>query len=148
MMSAMFFIVGLLPASPEWGGQAAYDTILGFVPRIVGASLVAYLAGEFCNSFVLAKMKIMTKGRWLWTRTIGSTIVGELVDSAIFVTIAFAGLYTTGLLVTMIVSNYLFKTAVEILFTPVTYRAVAWLKKNEAEDYYDYDTNFNPFAVK
>jgi len=148
VMSAIFLIVGLLPASPEWGGQDAYNMILGFVPRIVGASLIAYLAGEFCNSYILAKMKIATSGRWLWTRTIGSTLVGQLVDSAIFVTIAFAGIFSTGLLFTMIISNYLFKTAIEILFTPVTYKTVTWLKKKEIEDYYDYDTNFNPFAVK
>lgn len=147
VMSLIFLVVGLLPASPEWGGQDAYDTILGFVPRIVGASLIAYLAGEFCNSFVLAKMKIATKGRWLWTRTIGSTLVGELVDSAIFVIVAFAGIFSSELLVTMFISNYLFKTAVEILFTPVTYKTVAWLKKKESEDYYDFRTNFNPFSM-
>ena len=147
MMSALFFIVGLLLASPEWGNQEAYDAILGFVPRIVGASLIAYLAGEFCNSYVLAKMKILTKGRWLWTRTIGSTLVGELVDSALFVTIAFAGLFSTVLLATMIISNHLFKTAVEVIFTPATYKTVAWLKKKESEDYYDFGTNFSPFVL-
>jgi hypothetical protein len=145
LMSLIFIIVGKLPPAAGWNNQAAYDAILGLTPRIVCASLIAYFFGEFSNSFVLAKMKILTKGRWLWTRTVGSTIVGELVDSAIFITIAFLGILPNTLLVTLIVSNYLFKTAVEILFTPVTYKVVKFLKKEEQEDYYDTDTNFNPF---
>ncbi len=148
LMSVIFIIVGKLPAAPGWNNQAAYDAILGLTPRIVVASLIAYFAGEFSNSFILAKMKIWTKGKMLWTRTIGSTIVGELVDSAIFIVIAFAGVLPNSLLMTLIVSNYIFKTLVEIVFTPVTYKVVGFLKKNEQEDYYDVDTNFNPFGVK
>ncbi len=145
LMSIVFIIVGKLPSASGWNNQAAYDVILGLTPRIVLASLIAYFFGEFSNSFVLAKMKILTKGRWLWTRTIGSTIVGELVDSAIFIVIAFLGILPNSLLITLIISNYIFKTVVEILFTPVTYKVVKFLKVKEGEDYYDRDTNFNPF---
>ena len=106
----------------------------------------AYFFGEFSNSFILAKMKIWTKGKWLWTRTIGSTVVGELVDSALFVMIAFFGILPAPLLWSIIISNYLFKTGVEVLFTPLTYKAVNLLKKKEGEDYYDKNTNFNPFV--
>ncbi|KKR43886.1 MAG: hypothetical protein UU10_C0003G0023 [Parcubacteria group bacterium GW2011_GWF1_40_6] len=145
LMSIVFIIVGKLPAAVDWNNQAAYDAILGLTPRIVGASLIAYFFGEFSNSFVLAKMKILTKGKWLWTRTIGSTLVGELVDSTLFILIAFVGVLPNSLLVTLIISNYIFKTGIEILFTPATYRVVKFLKTKEGEDYYDRDTNFNPF---
>ena len=146
IMSAILYIVGALPAASDWGNQSAYDAILGQAPRIVFASLIAYLCGEFINSFILAKMKIWTAGKWLWTRTVGSTVVGELVDSTLFIVIAFAGVLPNSLLVTLIISNYVFKTAIEILFTPVTYATVGYLKRAEGEDYYDRDTNFNPFA--
>ena len=146
MMSVVFIVVGKLPADASWGNQAAYDAILGLTPRIVLASLVAYFFGEFSNSFILAKMKILTNGKWLWTRTIGSTLVGEFVDSTLFILIAFAGILPNSLLVTLIISNYIFKTGIEILFTPVTYRVVKFLKTKEGEDYYDRDTNFNPFV--
>lgn len=148
LMAVVFMIVGALPADSEWGHQDAYDVILGWTPRIVLASLIAYLFGEFSNSFILAKMKILTEGKWLWSRTIGSTLVGQLIDSALFIVIAFAGLLPTSLLVTLIISNYIFKTLVEIIFTPVTYAVVGFLKKEEGEDYYDKDTNFNPFRVR
>lgn len=148
VMAAVFMIVGALPPAADWGNQAAYDSILGLTPRIVLASLVAYFCGSFSNSFILAKMKIWTKGKMLWTRTIGSTVVGEFVDSTLFILIAFAGVLPGSLLVTLIVSNYLFKTAVEVLFTPLTYKIVSFLKKKEQEDYYDKDTNFSPFALK
>lgn len=147
VMALVFIIVGKLPPAPGWDNQAAYDAILGLTPRIVAASLVAYFCGEFSNSFVLAKMKILTKGKWLWTRTIGSTVVGELVDSALFILIAFVGVLPASLLVTLIISNYIFKTLVEVIFTPATYKIVGFLKKNEQEDYYDRETDFNPFAV-
>jgi hypothetical protein len=146
LMSVVFIVVGKLPADASWGNQAAYDAILGLTPRIVLASLVAYFFGEFSNSFVLAKMKILTKGKWLWTRTIGSTLVGELVDSELFIMIAFFGILPNSLLLTLIISNYIFKTGIEILFTPVTYKVVKFLKTKEGEDYYDRDTNFNPFT--
>ncbi|MEI6280497.1 MAG: queuosine precursor transporter [bacterium] len=148
LMSVVFIIVGKLPPASDWHNQTAYDAILGLTPRIVIASLIAYFFGEFSNSFILAKMKMWTKGKWLWTRTIGSTVVGELVDSMLFILIAFTGILPSSLLFTLIISNYIFKTAVEILFTPVTYKVVKFLKLKEEEDYYDKDTNFNPFAVK
>ncbi len=148
MMSLVFIVVGKLPPASGWNNQAAYDAILGLTPRIVLASLLAYSAGEFSNSYILAKMKIWTKGKWLWTRTIGSTLVGELIDSSIFIIFAFFGVFSNSLLLTLIISNYLFKTGVEILFTPITYKVIAFLKMREEEDYYDTDTNFNPFSLK
>ena len=148
MMSAILMIVGALPAAPDWGNQAAYDAILGLTPRIVLASLLAFTLGSFSNSYILSKMKLWTKGKMLWTRTIGSTVVGELVDSAVFIVVAFFGILPNSLLVTLIISNYVFKTLVEVVLTPVTYKIVAFLKKNESEDYYDADTNFNPFVAK
>lgn len=147
MMAVVFIVVGKLPAAPGWDNQAAYDAILGLTPRIVVASLIAYFCGEFSNSFVLAKMKIATKGKWLWTRTIGSTVVGELIDSALFIAIAFFGVFPNSLLLTLIVSNYLFKTGVEVVFTPLTYKVIGFLKRKESEDYYDYETDFNPFKT-
>jgi queuosine precursor transporter len=148
LMSLVFIIVGKLPPASDWGNQAAYDSILGLTPRIVIASLVAYFFGEFSNSFILAKMKIKMQGKMLWARTIGSTLVGQLIDSALFILIAFYGVLPNSLLITLIISNYLFKTAVEVLFTPITYKVVKFLKKEEGEDYYDTDTNFNPFSIK
>ncbi len=148
LMAAVFMIVGKLPPAADWPNQAAYDAILGMTPRIVLASLIAYFGGEFLNSFILAKMKLWTKGKMLWTRTIGSTLAGELVDSTLFILIAFWGALPGALLITLIVSNYVFKTAIEVAFTPLTYKAIAFLKKKENEDYYDRNTNFNPFAVR
>lgn len=147
LMSVIFIIVGKLPPASDWGNQDAYNAILGLTPRIVSASLIAYFFGEFSNSFILAKMKIWTKGKMLWARTIGSTLVGELVDSALFILIAFIGILPNSLLVTLIISNYIFKTAVEVLFTPITYKIVKFLKEREGEDYYDTDTAFNPFKL-
>ena len=146
LMSTVFMIVGAIPAAAGWNNQAAYDAILGMTPRIVLASLIAFWSGEFTNSYTLAKMKIWTRGRHLWMRTVGSTIVGEFVDTALFVTVAFWGILPTATLVSVIISNYIFKTGVEAIFTPVTYRIVAWLKQEESEDYYDHDTDFNPFS--
>ena len=146
VMAAVFMIVGALPPAPGWNNQAAYNAIHGSTPRIVVASLCAFLFGEFSNSYVLAKMKIWTKGKYLWTRTIGSTIVGEFFDSTLFICIAFLGVLPGSLILTLIISNYIFKTLVEVVFTPVTYAVVAYLKKSEHEDYYDTNTNFNPFA--
>jgi len=148
MMSIIFIIVGKLPAAPGWDNQNAYDAILGLTPRIVIASLFAYICGSFSNSFILAKMKLWTSGKYLWTRTIGSTIVGEFIDSTLFILIAFFGILPSSLLLTLIISNYIFKTLVEIVFTPVTYRMISFLKRNENEDFYDKDTNFNPFVSK
>ncbi|OGY44363.1 MAG: transporter [Candidatus Buchananbacteria bacterium RIFCSPHIGHO2_02_FULL_38_8] len=147
LMSVTFIIVGKLPAAADWANQEAYNKILGLTPRIVLSSLVAYFAGEFSNAFTLAKMKILTKGKWLWSRTIGSTLVGEGIDTILFILIAFWGILPTGLLITLIISNYIFKTGVEILFTPITYNIVKFLKKAENEDYYDGKTDFNPFKL-
>ncbi|KAF1086213.1 hypothetical protein SPSYN_00954 [Sporotomaculum syntrophicum] len=144
-MSLMYWLVGILPAANDWQQQEAYLAILGQIPRIVIASLIAYLGGEFVNAFILAKMKIATKGRYLWTRTIGSTIVGQAVDTVLFVVIAFTGIIPANLLMYMIVSNYVFKIAFEALATPFTYAAVGLVKKIEDVDYYDSDTDFNPF---
>ncbi len=147
LMAVVFAIVGALPPAEGWRGQEAYMTILGQTPRIVFGSLIAYFAGEFSNSYILAKMKVFTQGRWLWTRTIGSTIVGEGVDTLLFVLIAFYGLYAPSLLLSIIISNYLFKTGFEALVTPLTYLVVNTLKRVENEDYYDVDTDFNPFRL-
>lgn len=147
LMAAVFIAIGKLPAASGWNLQSAYDAILGWVPRIVLASILAYWVGEFLNSFVLARMKILTKGRWLWTRTIGSTIVGELIDTIVFCLIAFWGRVPSYLLVSIIVSNYILKVGVEIIFTPVTYFIVKLLKRQEDIDTYDYKTNFTPFSL-
>lgn len=148
LMSLVLMIVGELPAAAGWENQEAYQKILGLAPRIVIASLIAYFSGEFANSITLAKMKVWTKGKWLWTRTIGSTLIGEGLDTLLFVLIAFLGVLPTSLLFAVLISNYIFKCGVEIVFTPLTYRIVAFLKKHEQEDYYDYQTKFNPFGLK
>jgi len=147
LMAAIFYIVGALPAAADWPNQEAYMSILGQAPRIVLGSLIAFFCGEFSNSFILAKMKILTKGKWLWMRTIGSTLVGEGVDTLLFVFIAFYGVFPMDFLWAVILSNYIFKTGIEILFTPITYACAKGLKKAENEDYYDTKTNFNPFST-
>jgi uncharacterized integral membrane protein (TIGR00697 family) len=152
--AAVLWLVRIMPGEAGWaeaGGQDAYLKALGGMSTggIVLASLVAYFAGEFSNSFVLAKMKILTQGRWLWTRTIGSTLVGEGVDTAIFVTVAsLTGVFPWTIFVTLVLTNYIFKVAIEAIMTPVTYRVVRALKKNENVDWYDYGTDFNPFALR
>jgi uncharacterized integral membrane protein (TIGR00697 family) len=148
LAAAVFTIVDLLPPAAGWELQQSYHAILGQTPRIVLGSLVGYFSGEFSNSYVLARMKILTRGRWLWTRTIGSTLVGEAVDTCLFLTIAFLGVLPLPLLWAVFISNYVFKVGVEVLFTPVTYRVTGLLKRLEAEDYYDYHTDFNPFSFK
>ena len=147
VMSVTFMVVGALPAAPEWTYQEAYDQILGLTPRIVMASLIAYMVGEFSNSFILAKLKVATQGRQLWMRTISSTLVGQVLDTGLFIAIAFWGLFPISLMITLIVSNYIFKCGVEILFTPITYGITNWLKHQENEDFYDRYTNFNPFHL-
>jgi len=143
----VFFVwVGqVLPAAPFWGGQVAYEAILGYTPRLLIASFSAYLVGEFVNSFVLAKMKVMTRGRWLWSRTIGSTVLGQGLDTAIFIVIAFWG--TPSFVLLMILHHWLAKVAIEALATPLTYVIVNLLKKKEAIDTYDLKTDFNPFSI-
>lgn len=173
LMALTFRVLARLPGDPAWGqfvyegitattpglpspadpaafGQAAYDSILGGVSTgaIILASLLAYFAGEFSNSFVLAKMKVWSEGRWLWMRTIGSTLVGEGVDTVLFVlTATFLGVFPWSLALSLIVANYIFKVAIEVGFTPLTYAIVNWLKRAEREDYFDRDTDFNPFRL-
>jgi queuosine precursor transporter len=148
LMSLVYWIVGLLPPVPGWKGQEAYITILGFVPRIVIASIFGFWAGEFSNAFVLAKLKIFTSGKKLWTRTIGSTIIGEGVDTCIFTFIGFFGIIPNQVLIIAIISGYSFKVFYEIIATPLTYRIVYFLKKQEGIDFYDYKTRFNPFILR
>ena len=149
---------GVLPAVPFWnaGGeystvaeaQKAYQAILGFTPRLLLASFLAYLVGEFTNSFVLARLKILTHGRYLWTRTIGSTIIGQALDSVIFLSVAFAGILPAGQIGSLILGQWLFKVAYETLLTPVTYAVVNFLKRVEGIDFYDRKTNFNPLRFE
>lgn len=145
VMSLVLGLVGLIRPAEGWELQEAYMAILGQTPRIVTASLIAYFAGEFSNSFILAKMKVFTKGKWLAARTISSTIAGQAIDTLIFVFIAFYGVFSNSLLFTIIVSNYIFKVLMEVAFTPLTYKIVNTLKRAEGVDYYDRKTNFNPF---
>jgi uncharacterized integral membrane protein (TIGR00697 family) len=147
LMAVLIWLVGIIPADPLWGQQAAYETLLMAAPRIALASILAYFVGEFSNSLILSRLKIATQGRYLWVRTIGSTLVGELVDSLIFVYVAFWGIWEPALIVTVLVSNYLFKTAYEIAATPFTYAVAGWLKRVEQEDHYDYGANYNPFRL-
>lgn len=152
LLSALTFgLVSALPAPNDEFSQKsaeAFSTILGLVPRIVLASLVAYWVGEFANSYILARLKVATQGRYLALRTIGSTLVGQGLDTAIFLLVAFYGVWDNNLLWTVFVSNYIFKVGVEVLFTPITYSVVGFLKRAENEDYYDRDTRFNPFALR
>lgn len=138
------WLAGIIKPAQLWDGQDAYEKILGFTPRLLFASFIAYLAGEFSNAFVLAKMKILTKGRWLWSRTIGSTIVGQGIDSLLFITIAFVGTVPFENLLIIIVYQWLFKTLYEIIITPFTYIVVNFLKHKEGVDVFDYETSFNP----
>ena len=148
--SFMASVVVALPPAPFWPHQGAYEIAFGSTGRIVVASMAAYFCGEFVNSFVLAKMKIITAGRWLWTRTIGSTIAGEAVDSVLFYPLAFygAGIIPDDKLPLVMVAQFFAKVGVEVIFTPVTYKVVAVLKRAEHEDYYDRHTDFNPFKIK
>jgi uncharacterized integral membrane protein (TIGR00697 family) len=136
------------PPAQDWPHQAAYETVFGSTPRIVLASLVAYFCGEFCNSYVLAKMKIWTEGRKLWSRTIGSTIVGEAVDSLIFYPLAFLGPWPPSLVLKVMAGNYALKVIWEVVMTPFTYRIVSFLKRAESEDYFDRTTDFTPFSLQ
>ena len=146
--SFMSWAVLALPPAAGWPHQAAYETVFGGTPRIVLASLVAYFCGEFCNSYVLAKMKLRTSGRLLWSRTIGSTIVGEAVDSLVFYPLAFYGVWQPELVLRVMLTNYTLKVLWEVVMTPVTYQVVNFLKRAEAEDYFDRGTNFTPFSLE
>ena len=137
----------VLPAASFWDAQSAYERILGYTPRLLLASFLAYLVGEFANAFVLAKMKIATRGRWLWLRTIGSTLVGQGLDSLVFIALAFAGTIPLTALIAAIVTQWLAKSMYEAAVTPLTYAVVNFLKRREALDVYDQDTKFNPLAI-
>jgi uncharacterized integral membrane protein (TIGR00697 family) len=142
-----FWIGGLLPPAPIFDAQSSYDRILGSTPRFLLASFFAYLVGEFANSYILARMKVATRGRWLWSRTIGSTIVGQGLDTLIVLTIAFAGSIHLSVLGVMMLSHWLLKTMYEVIATPFTYMLVNYLKRKENCDIYDYETDFNPLSV-
>ncbi len=147
LMVAAIWVAGELPPAPLWRGQTAYAEVFAQTPRILVASFLAYLAGEFANSAVLAKMKIATRGRWLWTRTVGSTIVGQGLDSLLFVTLAFAGLVPVAALTGIVLAQWVAKVAYEAAATPLTYLVVGWLKARERVDVYDRDTDFNPLHL-
>jgi len=151
LLAFTLWMVGIMPGEAAWqgyAGQAAYDAILGGIPFLIVASLAAYFAGEFSNSVVLARMKVLTAGKHLWARTIGSTLVGQAVDTLIFILIAtILGVFPWIIVVSLIVTNYIFKVAIEVFLTPLTYQIVNLLKQAEQEDYYDRDTDFNPFRL-
>ena len=142
---AFVWVGQVLPPATFWENQPAYQSILGYAPRLLAASFLGYLAGEFANSFIMAKMKILTRGRWLWSRTIGSTIIGQGLDTAIFITVAFIA--TPSFMPVMILYHWLAKTIIEALATPLTYMLVNFLKKKEGIDAYDYETDFNPLHI-
>jgi queuosine precursor transporter len=146
--SFMSWAILAFPPAAGWEHQAAFETVFANTWRIVLASLTAYFCGEFCNSYVLAKMKLWTDGRLLWSRTIGSTIVGEAVDSLIFYPLAFLGIWPNDLVLRVLVDNYLLKVAWEVVMTPLTYKIVNFLKRAESEDYFDRHTNFTPFSLE
>ena len=147
-MAFMSWVVVALPPAPTWQGQAAYEQIFGQVPRIVLASIIAFWAGEFVNSYVLARMKVWTKGRHLWTRTIGSTIVGQAIDSLIFYPLAFLGTWQNDVLLKVLLTQWALKVGWEALLTPVTYAVVGWLKRREGVDVFDTGGDFSPFRAR
>ncbi|HET7875208.1 MAG TPA: queuosine precursor transporter, partial [Methylomirabilota bacterium] len=147
LMVLAIWVGGWIPPAPLWRGQAAYVETLGQTPRILAASFLAYLAGEFANAFVLAKMKVWTRGRWLWMRTIGSTIVGEGLDSAVFITLAFGGIVPAWALAGVVAGQWVVKVLYEAAATPITYAVVRWLKSREGLDTFDYRTDFNPVRL-
>jgi len=146
LLSIVAMIIVALPPAPEWTGQPAFQYVFGMVPRMVAASLIAYWAGEFANSFVMAKLKVLTNGRMLWVRTIGSTAVGQLVDSVVIMTLAFAGRESWSTIINLILSGYTAKVLYEAAATPLTYLVVNGLKRAEGVDVFDVHTNFSPFA--
>lgn len=147
-MAFMSWVVVAMPPAPGWQGQAAYEEVFGLTPRIVLASVMAFWAGELANAFVMARMKVWSGGKHLYQRTIGSTVVGQGVDSLIFYPVAFLGIWTTSQVITVLITNYLLKVIWEAALTPVTYRVVGFLKRAEGVDVYDNDTNFTPFSVR
>jgi queuosine precursor transporter len=146
-MALMSWVVVSLPPAPGWKGQPAYEEVFGQTPRIVAASVIAFWAGEFANSYVLARMKVLTQGKHLWTRTIGSTVVGQGVDSLIFYPLAFLGVWSNEQVIAVMLTNYGLKVLWEVVLTPATYAVVGWLKRKEGVDVYDEGTDFTPFKV-
>ncbi len=144
---AAVWVAQEIPSASFWNGQTAYEQILGYTPRLLGASFLAYLVGEFANSFVLAQLKIATGGRWRWTRTIGSTLVGEGLDSMVFITLAFFGTLPEAMLLTTVLTQWVAKSGYEVVATPLTYLVVNFLKRREGVDTFDYQTRFNPLRV-
>jgi len=147
-MALMSWVVVSLPPAPDWHGQSAYEQVFGQVPRIVLASVVAFWIGEFANSYVLARMKVWTQGRHLWTRTVGSTVVGQAVDSVVFYPLAFLGVWPTSQVIAVAVTNWALKVSWEVILTPLTYAVVGFLKKAEGLEVFDKGTNFTPFSTK
>lgn len=147
LMAGVFALIAYLPSDPSWTLQSAFVSILLSTPRIVLASIVAYFVGEFANSYVLSRMKIAFQGKQLWKRTIGSTIIGEMLDTSIFIVLAFWGVFPADLIVKLIFSNYLLKVGIEVLSTPVTYRVVSFLKRREGVDVFDNGVDYNPFRL-
>lgn len=135
-----------LPAAPGWANQKAFATVFGFIPRILVASLVSFWAGEFANSYTMARMKLLTKGRKLWTRTIGSTVVGQAVDTTLVISLTFFGVVPVRTLVSMILTGYALKVGYEVMATPITYVVIGWLKRSEGADAFDWHENFSPFS--
>jgi len=148
LLYAMGAIIIALPAAPEWKNQQAFATVFGIIPRILVASLISFWAGEFANSYTMARLKLLTNGRKLWTRTIGSTVVGQAVDTFLVITLTFAGTYRVHTLVKIIYTAYLVKVAYEVIATPFTYLVINWLKKTEHSDAFDRHESFNPFAFR
>jgi uncharacterized integral membrane protein (TIGR00697 family) len=148
LLYAMAAIVIALPGAPGWQNQRAFTTVFGFLPRLLGASLMAYWAGEFANSYTMAKLKLLTNGEKLWTRTVGSTVVGQAVDTTLVVTLTFGGVqgYSAATLAKIIWQGYLAKVIYEVVATPITYAVVGWLKRSEHADAFDRNENFNPFS--
>src|SRR5271154_7087822 len=148
LLYAMGALIIALPAAPDWKNQQAFATVFGVIPRILAASLIAFWAGEFANSYTMARLKLLTNGRKLWTRTIGSTIVGQAVDTTLVITLTFAGTVGAHPLLRNIGTGYLLKVAYEVLATPITYLVINWLKRTEQSDAFDRHESFNPFSFK
>jgi uncharacterized integral membrane protein (TIGR00697 family) len=148
--TALLYVIGAvviaLPSAPGWRNQQAFATVFGFIPRILAASLIAFWAGEFANSYTLARMKLLTNGRMLWTRTVGSTIVGQGVDTVLVITLTFGGIYPARVLVNIILTGYALKVGYEVIATPLTYLVINWLKRAEHADAFDHHEDFNPFS--
>jgi hypothetical protein len=148
--TALLYLMGAvviaLPSAPGWQNQQAFAAVFGFIPRILAASLIAFWAGEFANSYTMARLKLFTDGRKLWTRTIGSTLVGQAVDTILVITLTFAGRYSVHILINTILTGYCLKVGYEIIATPVTYLVINWLKRAEQVDAFDGNENFNPFS--